>query len=1032
MLSALPMKKIYLILFTLSLFCLSIRSSEAQNAFDNKKRKSTAVNTSSLHAKKISPSPRKSSNARSNATVFQNPRTFGFQSKQKLHNVLHSEEGQPSFIETRRTTSPSPGFVRKDTYAACYDYLQELAPLLQLENVEKNFTIRRTKRDKTNDTHILLQQNYNGVPVHGGEVMVHLNSNGEGKAFNGKYINPSREIDVVPSVEMQAAIGKVKADVSTRTSLRPLTALEKQLVQYEEAEATLCIYEDKSLVKSHVLAYHVIYSPSIHKRFEYFVDAHTGNVLSSINTVCFVDGPKTTTANDLNGVSRTVNTYQVGANYYMLDASRAMFNAATSVMPDEPIGGVLTVDMSNTFGDDASILHVATTNNVWSTANHAKAVSAHFNAGRAYEYFLTRHGRNSINGKGGTMLSLINVSDPDDGQALDNAFWNGKAMFYGNGNVSLKPLAGGLDVAGHEMTHGVIENTANLEYKGESGAINESMADIFGSMIDPDDWTIGEDVAKLTAYPSGAIRSLEDPHNGRTTLGQPGFQPKHMNEKYTGDEDNGGVHINSGIANHAFFKYAEAITRDKAADVYYKALDDYLTKSSQFIDLRLAVIKAAGDLYGANSAEVTQARSAFDAVGITDGQGGDYEEPLPPNPGGEFLLVYNTDPSNANSLYRANASLSKVDPLTTTGLISRPSVTDDGSIAVFVAADKTIHAIVTKPGEIADEYVVQNEPIWSNVAVSKDGNRMAAVTEDQDNTIYVYDFVTEDWGEFTLYNPTYSDGINSGGTVYADALEWDYTGEYIVYDAFNRIENNSGSDIEYWDVNFIRAWDETGDDFGDGTIEKLFSSLPDGVSIGNPTFAKLSPYVLAFDMVDETTNEYLILGSNIETGETDVIFTNTSLGFPSFNKNDARVAFTIEDGVEIYHTGFVNLNSDKISSSESEATTLFETSKWAVYFATGDRIDDDVTGVEEEPKHVTLTCYPNPFETEISLALTEDFALGGKVEVMNLMGQRLYDLEANPSAGEISLKFDNLPAGQYIIRIRDGDSVGACRVVKGN
>jgi hypothetical protein len=119
--------------------------------------------------------------------------------------------------------------------------------------------------------------------------------------------------------------------------------------------------------------------------------------------------------------------------------------------------------------------------------------------------------------------------------------------------------------------------------------------------------------------------------------------------------------------------------------------------------------------------------------------------------------------------------------------------------------------------------------------------------------------------------------------VYADALEWDYTGEYIVYDAFNRIENNSGNDIEYWDVNFIRAWDVTGDDFGDGTIEKLFSSLPDGVSIGNPTFAKLSPYILAFDMVDASTNEYYVLGSNIETGRRHHLH-NTSLGFPSFNK----------------------------------------------------------------------------------------------------------------------------------------------------
>ena len=84
------------------------------------------------------------------------------------------------------------------------------------------------------------------------------------------------------------------------------------------------------------------------------------------------------------------------------------------------------------------------------------------------------------------MISLINVSDPENGEALDNAFWNGKAMFYGNGRHDFKPLAGGLDVAGHEMTHGVVENTANLEYEGESGAINESLADIFGSMMDPD------------------------------------------------------------------------------------------------------------------------------------------------------------------------------------------------------------------------------------------------------------------------------------------------------------------------------------------------------------------------------------------------------------------------------------------------------------------------------------------------------------------------------------------------------------------
>ena len=92
--------------------------------------------------------------------------------------------------------------------------LNELEPVLHLENTTENFTIRGTKSDKNNSTHIRLQQNYKGVPVHGGEVVVHLNSFGEGEAFNGRYIVPAADIDIVPSVEMQAAIGKVKADVS--------------------------------------------------------------------------------------------------------------------------------------------------------------------------------------------------------------------------------------------------------------------------------------------------------------------------------------------------------------------------------------------------------------------------------------------------------------------------------------------------------------------------------------------------------------------------------------------------------------------------------------------------------------------------------------------------------------------------------------------------------------------------------------------------------------------------------------------------
>jgi Zn-dependent metalloprotease len=1025
------MKKIYPVALALSFFCFTIYSAKSQHTFEEKKKTNVGVDVSSLNAKKITRS-KSSSNGRMVQNSFGTSRALVFPSKAEGHKILHRTDGRPSFIRSDRGRLTGAA-VRKNVSEASFDYLKEISPVLGLRgDLAKDFAIQRIREDERNGSHIRMQQFYKGIPIHGAEVIVHLDGSGQGRTFNGRYIMPEDDINVVPAFGSEGAIGKVRGDAS-QTSLRALTKLEKELVQYGEPEATLCIFEDKSLITSHVLAYRVVYSPSIHKRMEYFVDAHTGKVLKQTNTICYADGPKTATATDLNGVSHTVHTYQVGANYFMLDASRSMFNAATSVLPDEPVGGIITVDMDNTFGDNATVLHLSTTNNVWNTGNHAKAVSAHLNAGKAYEYFLTNHGRTSINGKGGTMISVINVTDPETGEALDNAFWNGKAMFYGNGNTGLKPLSGALDAAGHEMTHGVIENTANLDYEGESGAINESFADIFGSLMDPDDWTIGEDVVKLSAFPSGALRSLEDPHNGGTALGQPGYQPKHMNEKYLGTADNGGVHINSGIPNHAFYRYAEAISREKAAAVYYKALDEYLTKSSQFIDLRLAVIAAAEDLFGSASNEVTQAGIAFDAVGITDGDGGDYQDELPQNPGTEYLLVYNTFNGDPNTLYRIAIGTNTATPLTTTAFASRPSVTDDGSYAVFVAEDKTIHSIVTAPGEDPEEFVIQDEAIWSNVAISKDGNRLAAVTEDADNTIYVYDFDSETWADFELYNPTYSDGINAGGTEFADALEWDYTGEFVVYDAFNRIQNANGNDIEYWDVNFMQVWDIENRDFGDGSIMKLFSSLPEGVSIGNPTFAKLNPNVLAFDMVDEINEEYYIVGANIETGESDIIFANQTLGFPSFNKTDLRVAFTLDEGGGNFSTGYVNLNADKISSSQEEATALFDETQWAVYFAAGDRDigdDGDVTGIPEKTT-VKLACYPNPFENEIALELTSDFSGSEKVEILDVLGHQLYASAPSQTAGTITLGLSSLPAGNYIVRVQQGSKVGMCRAVKG-
>ena len=258
--------------------------------------------------------------------------------------------------------------------------------------------------------------------------------------------------------------------------------------------------------------------------------------------------------------------------------------------------------------------YVVSTDNVFADA---VAVSAHANMGRTYEYFLENHGRRGIVGDGTGTVSVVHVTE--SGESMENAYWNGVFMAYGDGGDAFSPLAGSLDVAAHEMTHGIIEHTVGLEYSFQSGALNESFADIFGAMVDDDDWLMGEDVVNQSHYPSGAMRDLRDPHNG-DALGGHGWQPAHMDEYQELDleDDYGGVHINSGIPNRAAYLVAEAIGRKKTAQIYYRILEArYLAPRSRFVDCRLAAERAARDLFGDDSPEVAAVSSAYDAVGIT-------------------------------------------------------------------------------------------------------------------------------------------------------------------------------------------------------------------------------------------------------------------------------------------------------------------------------------------------------------------------------------------------------------------------------
>jgi bacillolysin len=866
----------------------------------------------------------------------------------KLKVTRDAETGGVLMIENLSKATPN---TRKSTQMMAADFLVEVKKALKIENTDQELEMIDMQTDEVGMTHIKLQQKYKNLPVYGGEVWLH--TKGEKiDVLNGRNFPTPKISSITPSISEEKAIELALTDVSQKTIVQR-AGITGMLLGKMQNTSELIVYHKDGNFEDERLTYNLSIRPNMLERWTYFIDANSGEVLKKFNNTCALDGPFNATARDLNSVSRTFGVQQVGSTYYMVDTQRPMYNKATSKLPDDPIGAIWTIDAKNTTSDNMSYAQNASTNNTnWTPT----AVSAHYNAGLCYEYYRTKFGRNSLDGKGGSIISVINIAD-DDGKGMDNAYWNGEFMGYGNGRDAFKPLAGALDVGGHEMTHGVVEATARLEYQNQSGALNESFADIFGAMIDRDDWTMGEDITKASAFPSGALRSLSNPNQGGRN--DPGYQPKTMSQyavlANTEEQDNGGVHVNSGIPNYAFYLFASNanVTKDKAEQVYYRALTKYMTRTSKFVDARLAVVRASADLYGENSAVVVAAKAAFDAVGIADPNGGTSTTPtttpapaptpvpqqnIPVNNGGDFILVF--EPSTSK-LYvgAANATGANYKAISSSGCLSKPSVTDDGMFAYFVGKDKNIRKIALS-GTYA-ETKISSDGVWKNVAVSKDGKRLAALTDTRDKLMYIFNLEDGKGYKFTLYNPTYSTGVSTGEVQYADSFEWDYSGEQVIYDAFNSVKSVSGT-IEFWDVGMIQAWNLTKKAIGSGKIEKLFTDLEAGESIGNPSFSKNTQNIIAFDYFseDEPDTYYQIaidLTKNVDDENYfDVVNTNNDIGYPGYSRLDDFMLFNTLDGKQ-QNVNYIGIDKNKISPVGT-GKELFTDASWAVWFAQGTRV----------------------------------------------------------------------------------------------
>lgn len=917
-------------------------------------------------------------------------------------------------------------------------YFEIMKDAIGLKTPEKELEVTKAWKDDLNIHHIRYQQVWEGIPVHGGEWLVHARDN-EIFFANGRNHPSPQTVQSEKNISKNEALHLCFRDLATKETIERPATLPLGIDAFDWDETALVYYPDDNNVFR--LSWQMDIHPNLVKRYRYFVDAESGAIIDSYPTHCglthedfsqeskkenkcemeitvsksaiqpassMADGARTATARDLFNINRTINTYEVGNTFYMIDASRPMHNPGGSNFPDNALGVIWTIDARNTSPENSNFnaFHVTSGNNSW---NNQIAVSAHYNGGESYLYFKNVHGRNSINDQNGNMLSFINVVEAD-GSDMDNAFWNGKFMFYGNGNIGFSsPLAKGLDVAGHEMSHGVIQTTANLEYRNESGALNESFADVFGAMIDRDDWKIGDDVANPNFFLSGTMRDMADPHNGGNSLNDNGWQPKHYNERYTGSQDNGGVHINSGIPNHAYYLFATAsgVGKDKAEKVFYRALNNYLVASSQFVDLRVATMQAAADLYGANSAVSTALKNALDAVGIPGGSGGNYQNDHPENPGDPYMI---TSDINETAIYLVDGNGNVIgNPFINFGSVSRVSVTDDGSYAVFIGEDNTMYEINFTNNSFQQ---IQDEAIWRNVAISKDGSRLAAITLDFDNLIYVYDFGRQEWATFELYNPTYSSGVSTGDVAYPDILEWDFSGQWVMYDAFNELGTGFGN-IDYWDIGFCNVWNTASGNFATGEVAKLFSGLAENTSVGNPTFSKRSPYIIAFDYLDNSVGDFWVMTANLETGDVSdpPIFENLVIGYPNFSPSDRFLSYDAESTEGDAIIALQELNSNKLSAAAGPTIFITGGTK-GVWFADGVRpLSTDEKNLLKSGKIL-----PNPVSDYFKIDLENNNQVN-KVLLVNTLGQVVKDLPGEQI--QSGWHIGDLPAGIYTLMLID-------------
>ncbi len=466
---------------------------------------------------------------------------------------------------------------------------------LRLDSREQ-LTVKDVVTDRDGSTHVRYQRTFAGLRVIGGDFVVHRTGAG---AVTSVSWNASGKADVA-STTPQVAAAAARA-TGSRTAALAKKSTAGELVVYAGGATPRLAYD--VLVTG-------IAADQTPTRLHTVVDATTGKTLARWDDV------REGTGRGIFVGNVTVGTTPSGSSYLLKDS---VGNYTTDLKGATSGTGTQFTDADDVWGNGTV------------SDRASAAVDAQYGAEKTFDYYKNVQGRNGIKNDGIGARSRVHY-----GSNYQNAFWDGTQMTYGDGAGNTHPLVE-LDVAAHEMSHGVTENTAGLNYTGDAGGLNEATSDIFGTAVefyaanagDPGDYLIGEEIdlngnGTPLRYMDKPSRDGASKDCWSSSLGglDPHYSSGPLNHWfYLASEGSGAKTINGTSYNSPTCdgSTVTGIGRDKAAKVWYRTLSTYLTSSSNYAAAREGAIRSAKDLYGASSAECTGVAAAFTAIAVPAG-----------------------------------------------------------------------------------------------------------------------------------------------------------------------------------------------------------------------------------------------------------------------------------------------------------------------------------------------------------------------------------------------------------------------------